>query len=304
MKDKDNKNLPENEGENDKIHVSQSVFQTAREIQQQRLAEIEEQQRLLEQKAAEREKKKREAYERRLMEEKKELIRLKQGQVAESEIIHEEAPVAVKLTPWQSVKNFFYHNKWWLGFGVLIAAIFIFLIYDIATKERPDLIVLVITDNPDIGNSTGLEDYFEEFTQDFNDNDEILVSVYYIPYSDDAQSNYANGVDTKLTAELQSADAMMIIGGEKITQILKPEVALVNLEEMYPDNPHVKDYGFFLKDTSFAEKTGIPAESVTEDIFISIRTPQKLLYTDKEEMQEAYDKEFPIFQQIIEDLSE
>ncbi len=302
MKEKD-KQTPEIQEENDKIHVSQSVFQTARELQQQQFAEMEEQQRILQQKAAEREKKKREAYERRLLEEKKELIRLKQGTLEQSEMIREEAPVAVKLTPWQNVKNFFYHNKWWLGFGVLIAAIFIYLIYDVATKERPDLIVLVIAENAEVGTSEGLEEYIAQFTEDFNDNGEVLVSVYHIPYTDNAQKNYANGVDTKLTAELQSADALMIIGGEKITEILKPENSLVNLEEMYPDNPYVKEYGLYLKDTSFAEKTGISEASVTDDLFIAIRKPQKLLYTDMEEMQEAYDETLPIFQQIVDDLS-
>lgn len=301
MKDKQN-NKPNAEND-DKIHVSQSVFQTAKEMQQQLLAEQEAQQREIERQLAEREKKKREAYERRLLEEKKELIRLKQGQVEESELIHEEAPEAVKLTPGQKISNFFYHNKWWLGIGVLITFIACFLIYDLVSKDRPDLIVLVVADNEYVGNSQELHKYVEEFTEDFNGNDEILVSVYYIPYTDSYQQNYATGTDTKLTAEFQSAEAMIVIGGEKITKILDPDTAFINLEELYPDNPNVKKTAFYLENTDFAEKLGITREALGDDLFISFRKPQKLLYTDEEEMQETYDKDFPVFDKIIEDLS-
>ena len=75
MKDKTKENEPLDD---DKIDVSKSVFQVNREMHEQKLAELEEKQKELERQAQEREKKKREAYERRILEEKKELIRLKQ----------------------------------------------------------------------------------------------------------------------------------------------------------------------------------------------------------------------------------
>ena len=68
------KNIPPAEEEDDKIHVSKSVFQTAKDIQQQRLDEMKKQEEELQQKLAEREKKRREAYDRRILEEKKELL--------------------------------------------------------------------------------------------------------------------------------------------------------------------------------------------------------------------------------------
>lgn len=304
MKDKDNKKSSEAQNNGDKIHVSQSVFKTAKEMQQQRLAEMEEQQKKLEQQAAQREKKKREDYERRLLEEKKELIRLKQGQVEESNLIHEEAPEIVKLTFRKKISNFFYHNKWWLGIAIIFVLIACLLIYDLVTRERPDLIVLVVSDNEYVGNSAELPEYFESFTEDFNDNGEILVSVYYMPYSDNAQKNYTYGTDTKLTAEFQSADAMIVIGDENITKILDPDSVFVNLEELFPDNPNVKQTAFNLDGTDFAEKIGITSEALGDDMFISFRLPQKLLYADKEDMQETYDKDFPVLEAIIKDLSE
>lgn len=304
MNDKEIKSNPQKE-DDEKIHVSQSVFQTAREMQQKQLEEMQQKQLELERKHAEREKKKREAYERRLLEEKKELIRLKQGQVEESELIPEDVKEEeVKMPLGKKISNFFYHNKWWLGIGVLIAFIGVFLVYDIVTKERPDIVVLAVIENEYVGYSEALPDYIESFSEDFNGNDEILASVYYIPFSDSVQANYANGTSNKLAAEFQGDEAVIVIGDKKITDILVPENIFVNLEELYPDNPNVDGYMFYLKDSKFAEKLNLPEEVVTDDLFIAIRRPQKLIYSSEEEVQETYDKDFPVFDSIIKDLSE
>ncbi len=297
------KNIPPAEEEDDKIHVSKSVFQTAKDIQQQRLDEMKKQEEELQQKLAEREKKRREAYDRRILEEKKELLRLKQGAIEESETIREEQPEEIKLSLWGKIKNFFYHNKWWLGIGVFFVAVGVFLIHNLLSKEHPDLTVMVITRNNHIGYAEELDDYLAQFTEDVNDNGEILAQVMYIPYSENHQSNYAYGVDTKLTVQLQSADSMIIIGGALTENVMDPSETLINLEELFPDNPHIEDHAFYLKDTKFAERLGISENVVTDDLFIAFRKPQRLLYADADEMQEAYERELPVLMKIIEDLS-
>lgn len=291
-------------GSDDKIDVTKSVFQTAKEAHQKQLEEQELMQKELERQYAENEKKKREAYDRKILEEKKELIRLKQGVIGESETIHEVHEEAVKLSLWQKIKNFFYHNKWWLGIAVLFVFIAVYLLHNLISKPRPDLVVLVIGESSTIGESDELREYFESFAGDFNDNGEVLVSIFYIPYSDNSYTNYTNGSDTNLTNQFQSADSVIVIGGETLKELISPEETFVDLSELYPDNPHIKDYGFCLKDTPFAERIGVDDEAVSDELFMAIRTPVKLLYSDKEDMQETYDKDFPVFEQVIEDLSE
>jgi len=302
MKDNKDKEVTKN-SDDEKVRVEKSVFETAKDIQQKHREELEAQELEMQRKIAEREKKRREAYDRRILEEKKELLRLKQGAIEESETIHEEVPEAVVLSPWQKFKNFIYHNKWWLWLAVFFTAVASYLIYDFATKERPDIIVMVLTHNDRLGYCEGLPDYVEQFSEDFNENGEVLASVYYIPYSNNTNSNYANGVDTKLSVQLQTDDAVIIIGGELITEIMPPEETLVDLEELFPDNPHVDGHVFRLKDTDFAGKLGIDEETVTDDLFLAIRKPQDLMDCSAEEMQEIYDRDFPVFKKIIDDLS-
>lgn len=301
MKDKEKNNMKDDD---DRIHVSESVFQTARSMEQQRLAEEEKKQLERERILAEREKKKREAYERRLLEEKKELLRMKQGQTEESELIPQETPEEVKMSLGKKISNFFYHNKWWLGIAVLMLFIAGVLVYDLIKKENPDMIIIVTADNEYVGEAVGLQEYAEQFAGDFNDDGEVLVSVYYIPYSDDKQQNYAYGVDAKMNAMFHSDEAVIVIGGSNTQEILPPVTVYSDLNEIYPDNPHVRNGLFYLKDTDFAERIGLSEDMITDDMFIAVRKPQNKLYSTAEEIQETYDRDFPVFDAIIRDLTE
>lgn len=287
----------------EKLDITKSVFQVNRELQKQRQKELEEKQAELERQHAQREKEKRESYEKKLLEEKKELMRLKQGITEESEIIHEEAEEAPKQTLIQKIKSFFYLNKWWLGLGAFFTFLAVFLVYDFATKPRPDMVILMICDNGAVGNSVYLEEYFENFAEDSNGNGKVMVSVYYIAYTDDEYTNYMNGTTNKLTTYLANADSVMIIGDKRLSQILDPQDSLVDLSELYPDNPNITDYYFYLKDTDFAKHIGVSPNAVTEDMFFALRKPQGLMNASEESMQKTYDKDLPVFERIIEDLT-
>lgn len=292
-----------NDNDDEKLDIKKSVFQSAREIQAQRNAELEQQELEIQKQIELRKRQQQEEYDRKIQQDRLELIRLKQGVIEESETIHEEAPVEIKLSLWKKITNFFYHNKWWLFLAIFFVALASYLTYTYIMRPNPDMIVLVLCDNEYIGNSAQFEDYIETFAEDFNGNGEIKVSTYYIPYSDNSYANYQTGNETKLTTEMQSAEAVIIVGGSNINPVLDPENTLVNLSEIYPDNVQVRSYGFFLKNTEFAERIGIPEEEVTGDLYIGIRKPRNLLYSDMEEMQKTYDRDFPILEKIIEDLS-
>lgn len=303
MNDKNN-NKPISD-DDEKLDIKKSVFQVNKEMQQKRQEELEAQQAELERQYAKREKEKQEAYEKKLLDEKIELMRLKQGLIEESETIHEEKEEEIKLTFGKKISNFFYHNKWWLGLGAFFVCLGSYLIYDIVTKPRPDMIILMFCDNAAVGNSAYLEEYFSEFGEDSNKNGKTEVAVYYIPYGDDDYTNYQNGVTNKLTTYLNNEEGIMIIGNDKTVTdlIVTPEELLVDLSTLYPDNPHVDKYFFYLKDTDIAEKLGVPKSSITDDMFIALRKPKDVMDASQEEMQETYDKDIATINRIINDLT-
>lgn len=300
---KDNEN-PVAEDDTDKIHVTSSVRQTAADLQRQRQAELEAQQLEIAKKAAERRKQKELEHDRRLMEEKKELIRLKQGEIEESEIIPtSEENVPEKMSFWKKVGNFFYHNKWWLGIGTFFAAAAVILIVNLVTKERPDMVILFTGNDAKVAQSEAFSDYIESFCSDFNKNGEVLASVYFMPYTESIDQNYLYGNDTKITVEFNSEDAVIVVGDERFNEIVDPSNVYVDLSTIYPDNPNVDGYVFHLRGTEFADRIGFDGDKVKDDLYLAIRKPKDLLYCSEEELQETYDRDFKVFDMLIKDLS-
>jgi hypothetical protein len=304
MKDNEKNNISQNDND-EKIDIEKSVFLTAKELNKLREEENKRKQQEIERQYAQHEKEKREAYEKKIHDERIELMRLKQGLISEEEsAIHEEKEEEIKLTLGKKIGNFLYHNKWWLGLGTFFTVLAIFLIADIISTPRPDMTVLMLCQNNDVGSSAFLDDFFTEFTEDFNGNGKVLASVYYIPYSSNEYDNYTSGASVKLTTYLNSAEAVIIIGNKQTTEeLLVPDQTLTDLSSIYPDDPHVKDWFYYLKGTNFAQKIGVPEKCITDDMFLAIRKPIKLVNDSKEEMQETYDKDFPVFDRIVKSLS-
>ena len=301
MKEKDKKNASTPEEE--KHHITKSVFQTSREMQEKADEEARQKREAAQRKYKERQKRAAEAHDKRLEQERLELLKLKTGVIDESETIHEEKPEEVKQTFGQKIGSFIYLNKWWLGIACVLVFIGGILVYDLATKPHPDMIVLMIGMNQELGEQSQLQNYLSELTPDSNNNGEQFASVYYIPYTGVEKEDFVNSVPQKLTAELQNSDSVIIIGNKSVDSAITVEDVLVDLSELYPDNPHVDKYKFMLKDTDFAEKVGVDKSVISDDWFIAIRKPQDLVYSKKENMQKTYDKDFPVFEAIIRDLS-
>lgn len=279
-----------------------SVFKVAKGFKEQQEAEKKLAEQRMAERIAQKEKEKQEAYEKQLRDEKIELIRLKQGEIEQSEILSESKEEKVKLPFFKRISNFFYHNKWWLGIGVFFVALGGYLIYDLVTKTDPDVVILYIDNNAEIAYSEKFTDYLQNLCGDINDDGKAAASVYYIPYTGVEYTDYNNGSTTKLIAEMQNADAMLVISGKMADDAISPDITLVDLETIYPDNPHVKKYGFYLKDTSFAEKIGYSGE-IDDELFLGIRAVAPVQWADEEEMQESYDKAIVILDMLIKDLS-
>lgn len=301
MEDKNNNQ--NNQDNNGKEKVSeQSVFDTLKEQRRQRKHEELEFESSMTRKIAEEKEKRRQEYEKKLHQEKIELLRMKQNNSDESEILPvNQEEEKIELTIGQKIRSFFYLNKWWLGLAAIFIFIAGFLIYDYVTKENADMIILFFAESEDM-DKIAVRDYMGTFCDDFNNDGDIIPDLYYMPYTGDDQKDYSSGASTKIMAEMQSAEAMIVICNDKAGETIDPDSTLVNLEELYPDNSHVKKYGFYLKDSKFAEKIGY-AGDIADDLYLGIRKPQELAWVSKEEMQKVYDNAVIVLDKMIQDLT-
>lgn len=250
--------------------------------------------------------KEREEYGKTLAEEKVELLKLKQGVISESDKLDLKPDEKKHYTPWQKFKNFIYHNKWWLGISTFFVMMAAFLVYDTLTTTKPDIKFMLLCNDTEL--YYRIEDigkYFDQFTDDYNDDDKNCADILYIPISENEDTNsmglYESSL-TKLSAEFQMGETMLVIADKNSAELIMPEETLVNLEELYPDNPNVKEYGFYLKDTDFAELIGYTDGNIPDDIYIGIRKVTQTLTSEKE-MQEHYDQAIETLDKIIKELS-
>lgn len=300
MKEKDNKDVNDH-----KIKPGKSVFQNLREENEKKQKMLEDEQQRLQRQVELREKQRRDAYEKRIQQERLELMRLKQGVIEESPLIpEEEDEEEVKLSFREKMKSFLYLNKWWMGLACFVILLGVFLIRDYMSRPRPDMVVLLIGKYGAIGESENLSEYVKSFADDFNGNGKTEVEVYYIDYdSKEDYANYANGSDTKLTTEMQIADAVMVISDHDFSGMVVPDEVFVDLSSLFPDNEHIDKQFFYLKDTDFADRVGVDRSKIKDDTFIAVRAPKRVMYASVDDMQKTYDKDMPVIEKIIDDLS-
>ena len=274
-----------------------SVLDIARELEAQQERIREEQQEIARQQYEE----ERSAHAEQLRKDKVELIRLKQGVIEESDTIYEEHPEERKFTLREKISNFFYHNKWWLGIASFFAFIIGFITWQIVTTVKPDMIVLLLV-HDDFFNAACNErigELFSQYIADENGDGRVAVDVYYIPASaDTADRSGYTGDSTKLFAEFQISEAVLVISDEGADEFIVPDQTLYSLEEDFGDYAQTDGVRFYLSDTGFADALEWDEGPLDKDIYIGIRKVRKTLDSEKE-MQKVFDVSYPALRQFI-----
>ncbi|MCM1299949.1 MAG: hypothetical protein NC203_04575 [Firmicutes bacterium] len=203
---------------------------------------------------------------------KRELLKLKQGLIEESDVIPvdkngygDKGKYEVKGAK-NKLINFFYLYKIpiiSIAFAVFLLA---FIIFSAASVEKEDLRVLMIASDPDICESFlyKSKDYelaLEMYTPNYDNNKYVHVNNYNVDLSEQQDANYFLANNTKLFSEIRLGVAQIFIGDmEQLTELLivddngERADAYEDLSLLYPDDPHVVDkYYYQLKGTAFAE---------------------------------------------------
>lgn len=217
---------------------------------------------------------------------KRELLKLKQGIITESETIKEEPHSADKAHYEvkgfkKKIANFFYHYKWHVIVIAFFIAVVSFMAYSMITKERADVKVLMFSGDQQVSGSLyykrhDMELALERYTADFDKNDYVHVDAYYINVIPEQDFNYLSANQTKLYAEVGLAEAQIFIADRKqLEEILgnqEESSGYENLSEIYPDDPHIVDkYYYQIKGSPFAE-TAMFVETCPDDLFMAVRS--------------------------------
>lgn len=264
---------------NEKKKKDPGIIETVRNIKNNE--ELKNQERMEKQNDAQREK-----YGKQIAEEKIEVLKMKQGVIDQSDAIGLDTDARV-YTKKEKFKNFIYHNKWWMGLAIFILLIIAFLVYDTLTTVKPDVRVMLLSDNNNLQISQeALSDYFSSYVKDFNDDGKKQADIVSIPISYDEEKNmsshfgYGSNLDN-LATQFQLGETMIILADSAADEYIEPENFLENLEIYFPDSPYVEGYKFYLKNTDFSNILGLKNDDIPDDLYIAVRKVTENLSTEK-----------------------
>ncbi len=264
-----------------------------REEEEKRKAALEEQKKL--------ERRQREEREKRIAQERIELMKLKNGVISESDTIKEEHEKPRELHGKERLANIWYHNKIWILFAAFIVIVVGFITYDTLSREDPDITVMMIANNGLQLRGEELETFFEKYTDDLNGDGKVHVSVLILPLNSGSADTAQQSYQSQFLAQLQSGDCIMVITDSN-TEPDFQGLMKSDLSEDFPGNPYIDEYGLSLNFQLLAEE--LRYEYMPNDVHLCLRTPKDTMGDSLEDMQESYDVNFEIFSRIVEDLTQ
>jgi hypothetical protein len=206
------------------------------------------------------------------IDDKRELLKLKQGLVTEDESVLEvdEKPHIIKPTGKAAWSNFVYHHSLQLKFGVFFLIIAAIFVYFALTDEKADITILLIADTPEVSvffalRAEELELEIELFTPDFDGNGKVHVQCLFIDLVTHVGEIARNpeavqGNRIKLFGEVRAENALIYIGNREALENI-PLGAEMPVEDFYLAFYNVKD-------------TSLELDS-PEDLYIAVRRSGK-----------------------------
>lgn len=222
---------------------------------------------------------------------KRELLKLKQGLIEESETIKEEKAEKTKLSPMKKIENFFYHYKLCLIAGVFIALVVGFLAYDLLSRENADVRILYMSSDWELSQQLSakqkkVELALEQYCPDYDNDGNVHCEIFYIDRSGNADAQYEMAFQAKLYGEYSSGVANMYITDKATIEEICGEEDVysmfTDLSALYPLEENIDGIYYKLKDTDFARLCGWDM-SCPDDLYIVVRTVNGGMTSNAEE---------------------
>jgi hypothetical protein len=285
-------------------HVN--VLQNALEMEAKAKHEAEMKERARQAAANEAQYQAREEYAKTLQEEKVELIRMKQGEEFDEDLIYGEEKQQKQYTFTEKLGNWLYHSKWWLGMAAFAVFIVGFLVYDYVTRVDPDVRILLLSEQPELyAQSSALNDLLTGLTEDFNEDGQPLMQSVYVPISKETMENsgtYSASYNSQLMVQFQTDTCMLVIADPDAEEYLQPDVMFEDLSVLYPDCKYVDGYKLMIGKTDLAAQIGMTVP-FKDGAYLALRIAKENMNT-QEEMEEAQSRAKKVLDNLLPTLHE
>ncbi|MCL2696454.1 MAG: hypothetical protein FWE74_00065 [Oscillospiraceae bacterium] len=237
---------------------------------------------------------------------KRELLKLKQGLIEDSEVIKKEETEAVELHGKKKAENFWYHYKihvlMVLFFGLLTG----FFAVDLLSRKKPDIEFLMIASN-EITSAVmysfdkDISEAVAAFTPNFDENKYVHAEGLVIDLYNVFDNNAFMATQTKLFTQIRTGVTRLIIGNrEAFDRIVgdsnrELDAIFVNLSELFPGNANVKEDVFYkLAGSELSRLSGI-GDFCPDDFYIALLA----LNLENERQQRAHERSLEVLGNIV-----
>lgn len=240
--------------------------------------------------------------------ERRELLKLRQGIIEESEMIPQDGYVEIpKLKGWAAVSNFFYHYKWFVLAGLFIAFFVGVCVWQMVGREKEDLYVLVVSTTNESGiylKQNDIEEALERYCPDFDGNGYVHVGVNVLNISTESgMSEFTDAEKYKFDSEVITGDSQMYVADsgilDTIANLANGEIEFfVDFSEEYPDASLCENVGLQLNTTDFTEYARW--DSCPDMVGVYVRAEFENMVGNSEESQEQRRRALEVFKNIAE----
>lgn len=200
----------------------------------------------------------------RKQQEYRELLKLRQGIIEESEMIPEDVPPEIpELHGWKKVENFFYHNKWLIIIVTFAVFIVGFMTIQAATRPKEDIYVLAISTQNASGiyyKTDDIERALEKYCPDFDGNGYVHVGLNVMDLSmENGYNELTEANRTKFITQILSGESQMFITDvgilDEIYEAANGEIQFFrDFTEEYPDAEFYEGVGLQLNTTGWIDE--------------------------------------------------
>jgi hypothetical protein len=214
---------------------------------------------------------------RRLAEERRELLKMKAGIADETEIadITEKPPEKV-LTAKEKVANFWYHEKGVVIISVLAACVLFYLVYNTVTRVDPDVKILLNAKDGALDYySSQMEAALAPYCPDFNGDGKVYVEIIYTPPPDATglDPSYVQAMSAKLFMEFSSDSTIIVLIEPDSAKALDvTEDVFDDPAEWFSDSADITKLGYKVSATNLSSDLGY---SLDPELAAAFRFPKQ-----------------------------
>jgi hypothetical protein len=213
---------------------------------------------------------------------KRELLKLKQGLIEDSEVIKREEPVKIELHGKKKAEHFWYYNKVKIYLILFFGAILSLFIYEMLSVKKADIEFLLLASNRQtstvlFNHVAGINEAVGAFTPNFDGNKYIYAEGFAIDLFNAIDRNSYMAAQTRLFTEVRSGLTRLVIGNRDAFEVILGDSEydlngiFVDLSERYPANENIIEEVFFkLADSEFPKLAGIDEADFPEDLYLAL----------------------------------